>query len=63
MALATAAGEARFEQLVDLETRIASVMGVLNASSAEAAARLGIAEGRYLHPLGERADWHWLSWS
>ena len=33
-----------------------------NEAPAEAAARLGIAEGRYLHPLGERADWHWLSW-
>jgi len=34
-----------------------------NEAAAAAAARLGMAEGRYLHPLGERADWYWLGWS
>jgi len=34
-----------------------------NEAAASAAARLGMAEGRYLHPLGERADWYWLGWS
>jgi len=33
-----------------------------NEAPASAARRLGIPEGRYRHPLGERADWHWLSW-
>ncbi len=60
MAVATAAGEARYEQLVDLGPGRPRPP---NEAPAEAAARLGIAEGRYLHPLGERADWHWLSWS
>ena len=33
-----------------------------NEAPALAARRLGIPEGRYAHPLGERGDWHWLSW-
>ena len=33
---------ARFEHLVDMETRIASVMGVLNATSAELVSLLSL---------------------
>ncbi|MBA3302611.1 MAG: DUF222 domain-containing protein, partial [Acidimicrobiia bacterium] len=63
MALATAAGDVRYEQLVDLESRIASVMGVLNATSAELVSLVAEVLGTDVwHGMGIRSPEHWLTW-
>ncbi|MDQ3146394.1 MAG: HNH endonuclease, partial [Actinomycetota bacterium] len=63
MALATAAGDVRYEQLVDLESRIASVMGVLNATSAELVSLVAEVLGTDVwQGVGIRSPEHWLTW-
>ncbi|MDQ3146022.1 MAG: 13E12 repeat family protein, partial [Actinomycetota bacterium] len=54
---------ARFEHLVDMETRIASVMGVLNATSAELVSLVAeVLATDAWQGVGIRSPEHWLTW-